>query len=86
MTAAQIQAARENRSGIAEIARQLEAVRVGRGFFNVARLKAAGLIEARKVWLHTQTYDVRTGETEFRLTAKGQSMFSAANQLLVSVA
>lgn len=86
MTSAQIQAARENRSGIAEIARQLEAVRIGRGFFNVAKLKSAGLIETRKKWVHTQTYDARTEETEFRLTAKGRAMLSAATQLLLSVA
>lgn len=85
MTTAQIQSAREYRSGIAEIVRQLEAVRIGRGFFNVARLKAAGLIETRKKWVHTQTYDARTEETEFRLTAKGHAMLSAANQVLLSI-
>ena len=85
MTTTQIRAARENRSGIAEIARQLEAVRIGRGFFNVARLKAAGLIETRKTWVHTQTYNVRTDETEFRLTAKGSAMLSAANRVLITV-
>lgn len=64
---------------IRQIASQLEAIESGRGFANLAFLRKYGLIATRREMLHTSTYSVPTGKTEFMLTAKGRQILTAAN-------
>ncbi len=74
----------ETRAAVVELATQLSAVKAGKGFFNVARLRKMGLIAEKKEMLHNQTYSIPTGRTLFFLTAKGNQMLTASAQLLAS--
>ncbi len=74
----------ETRAAVVELAKQLSAVKAGKGFFNVARLTRMGLITDKRELFHTSTYSVPTGRTLFFLTAKGSQMLTASAQLLAS--
>lgn len=74
-----------NRDAISAIIRQLEAVRAGRGFFNIAFLRKNGLIIERQEHLHLPTYSRPTGRTNWLLTDKGRQMLTAGNHCLMHV-